>query len=601
MPSYIVKTFTFFCLLLWLPINLSAERRSSDLTGNEEILAFGQLVSKIWNHEGPSQMDLSRQVLDAAQAVYLAPRSRGYRQAEAWALHGNSLEALRAAVRDLQQNLPPRSLKSIDTIEIFLVRSSEVVDLEKDRKKMSANIHRGVFGFEMRYQSIVERFSPTYIIASNRKFGRLLEMFQEKHALSETQMEEDVEYRLLKGEQILVRLGSPVRAHLLERGNQYVPASEVTRQNLRRWIELSTSWLTRNINEEGRLTYLYWPSALKEAPGRNNMIRQWMATVSLGQAATALEDPALWRLAERNIDYNLRNFYREEGDFGLIELRKKVKLGAVAIAAMALIEHPNRQKWSEQEKALRRTIDLLWNENGSFDTFYRPRYRRDNQNFYPGEALFFWSQLYKVEEDEELLNKIMKSFEYYRAWHLNERNRNPAFVPWHTQAYFALWETTRNPELRDFIFTMNDWLLGMQQWQGDVQYRDTLGRFYDPDKPFGPPHASSTGVYLEGLVDAYKLARATGDKNRSESYRISILRGLRSLMQLQFVDEVDMYYVGETQRKYVKGGLRTTVYDNQIRCDNVQHALMAALKIYDTFSTLDYANPKLSTTPMPAI
>jgi len=48
-------------------------------------------------------------------------------------------------------------------------------------------------------------------------------------------------------------------------------------------------------------------------------------------------------------------------------------------------------------------------------------------------------------------------------------------------------------------------------------------------------------------------------------------------VQLQFADEIDMYYIH--QRENVLGGLRTTVYDNSIRIDNVQHGLMALLKI----------------------
>jgi hypothetical protein len=57
-------------------------------------------------------------------------------------------------------------------------------------------------------------------------------------------------------------------------------------------------------------------------------------------------------------------------------------------------------------------------------------------------------------------------------------------------------------------------------------------------------------------------------------------------MQLQFVDDVDMFYVGARDR--VRGGLRTTVYDNQIRVDNVQHVLMAVQKVLDTFDDADY-------------
>ena len=59
------------------------------------------------------------------------------------------------------------------------------------------------------------------------------------------------------------------------------------------------------------------------------------------------------------------------------------------------------------------------------------------------------------------------------------------------------------------------------------------------------------------------------------------------MMQLQFVDDVDMYYV--SKREHVEGGIRTTVFDNRIRCDNVQHPLMGIIKIVRMFDAADYA------------
>jgi hypothetical protein len=133
---------------------------------------------------------------------------------------------------------------------------------------------------------------------------------------------------------------------------------------------------------------------------------------------------------------------------------------------------------------------------------------------------------------------------------------------------------------------MNDWLVNIQQWEYSA-YEDAKGQFYSPAHPeYGPPHASSTGVYLEGLTDAYQLAREVGDAARTKRYRRTIIRGLRSVMQLQFKDDIDMFYILERDRVY--GGIRTTVYDNTIRVDNVQHNLMAVLKILRVFKSEDY-------------
>jgi hypothetical protein len=134
---------------------------------------------------------------------------------------------------------------------------------------------------------------------------------------------------------------------------------------------------------------------------------------------------------------------------------------------------------------------------------------------------------------------------------------------------------------------MNDWLVDTMQEHSRVAYDDTLGRFYDPvSNKYGPPHASSTGVYLEGLIDAFAMARELGDKEHQEKYRRAIVLGLRSSMQLQFADDIDLFFVHDRER--VRGGMRTTVYDNRIRVDNVQHVLMGVQKIVREFAPEDY-------------
>lgn len=131
----------------------------------------------------------------------------------------------------------------------------------------------------------------------------------------------------------------------------------------------------------------------------------------------------------------------------------------------------------------------------------------------------------------------MAGFHLYRDWH--RASRNPAFVPWHSQAYCLLYATTKNPDLADFVFEMNDWQLPIQE----TPPRRGGGRFLCAARPeFGPPHAASTGVYLEGLIEAWQLVGAAGDQTRAKSYRHALLRGLRSLRQLQYRSPTEIFY-----------------------------------------------------------
>ena len=190
------------------------------------------------------------------------------------------------------------------------------------------------------------------------------------------------------------------------------------------------------------------------------------------------------------------------------------------------------------------------------------------------------------------IETYMRSAKHYRKFY--KATPSPAFIPWHTQAHVLALETIKEPkdakELTKFVFEMNDWLVDLQQWDG-VPYVDMAGRFYDPKrKQLGNAHASATGVYLEGLIDAFELARRKNDAKRADRYRLTILRGLRNLMQLQFRSPEDMFYVTDKDRVF--GGIRTEVYDSRIRVDNVQHALMGTQRILGRFSEPSFKWPQ---------
>ncbi len=545
---------------------------------DQDLSELSAFINQRWQRDaGPAPTVLSQ----ASEGVYLSARERGKRHAEVWGHGDSAATAMMDGINKLHGKLGPKT-SLIDTLEIFVIAASREVESDK---QLFSNIRRGIHGLEIRQGEIRTLYSPTYAVASNRKNKRLVELYIEANKLSDDQVA-GLQMRFLRGPQLLVSISEKgatlTPAVRMQRGNTFQSSLKVTQTSVDAFAKRMATWMTTNLDASGRMTYLYWPSRNQEAAGQNNLIRQFMASIALGRIASDLppeEAKASWERSAANISYNMQKYYRLEGELGFVEFRNKAKLGAIALAALAIVEHPNRADWREQEEALLRTIQSLWQADGSFRTFYKPDDRNDNQNFYPGEALLLWATLYDRQPDEKLLAQIMKSFAYYKAWHMDTsvpNRRNPAFTPWHTQAYYMVWTHTKSEELRDFIFEMNDWLVEIQEWN-DTRYRDTKGRFYDPDRPFGPPHASSTGVYLEGLIDAYLLARSVDDKTRMLRYATTIRRGLRSSMQLQFVDDVDMFYIGD--REAVFGGLRTTVYNNQIRCDNVQHTWMGTQKI----------------------
>lgn len=513
--------------------------------------------------------------------AYVAVRVGGERAADAWGDGSTPADALSGALVAVRAKLDESARASVDSVEVSIAGTRTAT--AADGATVGDNVDRGVLGMSVRLTNgQLVHYAPTRMIADNTSFERVLESLQEDGLIDAERLPQDA-VELFEVTQMLIDLDESSVTPLV-RGNQVVDASDVTASSAQELATGMTDWLVRQLGEDGRMVYSYFPSRGEESQA-NNMIRQWMATIALQRIADERQDEELSGRVQDNILYNLELSYREENGFGLIaDPDGDVKLGAVALAALALNQNPEHETFADEEAALRRTVEHLWQPDGSFETFYLPAGRTDNQNFYPGEALLLWADMLERDLDPILLDRFMRSFDYYRAWHREQPN--PAFVPWHTMAYEKVWRITEDPALLDFVFEMNDWLLGMQQWS-EAPAPDMAGRFYRPDRPdYGPPHASSDGVYLEGIIAAYRLAVEVGDEARAEAYRTAIARGIRHLMQLQFVDQVDMYYV--SRRDPVAGGMRTTVYDNVIRVDNVQHGLLAVMDVLNDFGPADY-------------
>ncbi|PRQ04029.1 hypothetical protein ENSA5_11520 [Enhygromyxa salina] len=577
-------------------------------------------------------------------AAYVALRDHGKLLSEAWGPDGNLATSVSEALTKAKAAAPQGA--SPDMVELNLAHSFQTVakPVKKELFRYASGKRTGIRGIELSFGDHFERTPPTKMLAAGERFGPVVKRFLEQAGVKHEEfVSGGGKARVFESQQFIVRLPSGEGVKLL-RGNVYVEPREVTQANTQATVDLLIAWMFEHLHDDGRMTYLWLPSISAEKPKDNNMIRQWMATNALIKIAEKRDDPELWDRIAKNIDYNLEHFYKQEGEFGLIEYRGKVKLGAVSLAAMAIVTHPARARWQTQEHGLRRTISSLWAEDGSFACFYKPRGRAGRngnvQNFYPGETLLLWAQLYRESRDPELLRRFVASFRYYAAWHLDPSDpdrRRPSFTPWHTQADYILWEALRDPppadagpegegetpaaegdsaageaesgpqltpegwpvgttpatpveiteqELVDFVFEMNDWLIeNMEVWE-ESAFDDEKGRFYSRKKDYGSPHASATGVYIEGIIDAYAMAKAVGDRKREDRYRKALSRAIRSVMQIQYVDDIDMYYVTDRQR--TKGGLRTTVLRNEIRVDNVQHVLMGVLKVLDRFEPEDF-------------
>lgn len=512
-------------------------------------------------------------VLDASPLAHVTLRATGRKLYSGW-LSGSVADGLAASVRDAAARLPATGDDALSTVEVTVPRRWLPLAPD-DLGRSRCNDVRGVLGMELRTADDVARIGPLEMVTRNLGPQRCFELLVEHIGLDDSRSE----VRWFTADQYLVDVRAG-RCHVLVRGQPVVPQDDVHRDGVGEMAGAMTDWLVRQVDGDGRTTYKYWPSSGTYSDA-DNTIRQFMASACLASASR--RDPTLAEVVARNFAYNFATFYRDEGAFGIIDEFGKVKLGAAAVAVTAILNLPDPDPWRRELDRLRAFIESMQEPDGSFRTFLRPAGRNDNQNFYPGEAALALARLHADRPSDALLSRLRACFEYYRAWHRD--NRNPAFVPWHTRAYCLLHDYTGDRDVADFVMEMNDWLLGIQQVADCTP--DVVGEFFDPRRPhFGPPHASATGVYLEGLVEARRLALSLGEVTTADEYRRAIVLGLRSLRQMQFRDGTDMFYL--RRRSRVRGGLRSSGFDNTLRLDNVQHGLMAIYEILDTFEEEDF-------------
>jgi hypothetical protein len=134
---------------------------------------------------------------------------------------------------------------------------------------------------------------------------------------------------------------------------------------------------------------------------------------------------------------------------------------------------------------------------------------------------------------------------------------------------------SKREDFARFVLEMSDWLAGTQLNEHNCPWPEMWGGF----APYTPGRAGvSTASYLEGFIDALRLARQLGDAERARRYEQAIAAAVRFVIQLQVRPE-ETYFIRSPQDAV--GGIRTTPSHNHLRIDHCQHALMALCKARD--------------------
>ena len=150
-----------------------------------------------------------------------------------------------------------------------------------------------------------------------------------------------------------------------------------------------------------------------------------------------------------------------------------------------------------------------------------------------------------------------KAFPFYVKYF--KENPNTAFVPWQTRAYYKFYKETRDEDVADFVFEMNDFMINEYN-PGD----------YCNDFDFS--RGIVAAVHLEGVIKAYNLAKELGDEKRTLCYFNYIKEASNHISSLQITESAD---------KEAVGGFLGSKTSKTMRVDRNQHAAMALMDAYE--------------------
>jgi len=321
-----------------------------------------------------------------------------------------------------------------------------------------------------------------------------------------------------------------------------------------RALELGGEWFLNNQNEN--FLYYQYDVASTEYSTQQHSLREIATMWAIARLSRYLDDTRYTQLAQKGFSYFESYFeYDSEHDFYYFKKddSDEATLGESAFIILSLLEmdHPDKDFYLQK---FANGILFQQQPDGSLNTiFYSDIIAAID--YYPGEVLLAIMSLYEYNRDGRYLNLAQKAFPYYYNYFRSDRNT--AFVPWQTRADLKLYRATKNNEVADFIFEMNDFILAIHAPKNEGMNYNFSGGI-------------TTAVYLEGVNKAFELAREIEDLEKQEQYRGFIQQGFKNILTLQLTDSTSL-------PEEAIGGFLASKTSTTLRVDNNQHAVMALM------------------------
>ena len=161
-----------------------------------------------------------------------------------------------------------------------------------ERGELISNIHRGMWGVDVKVGDKRAWVSPFQVIMRNRGFKVIFEELAKTLEVPVSIFNEKAEIVRWKTHQIVVSLAEARPAMAVHRASRLVRPADITREGVEALATRLGDYLFQHVDDDGALTYLYEPARGEDVDGLNNMIRQWMATVCMNRVCLLYTSPS---------------------------------------------------------------------------------------------------------------------------------------------------------------------------------------------------------------------------------------------------------------------------------------------------------------------
>jgi hypothetical protein len=273
--------------------------------------------------------------------------------------------------------------------------------------------------------------------------------------------------------------------------------------------------------------------------------------------------------AEAQVQVQVQNGRHHTEGLYVIDNDHKAKLGAGGLALLALtreIELDHNAERSEAN-ALASGILAMQRADGSFETDIEQNGDELDSPpslYYPGEAMLGLIRLYRLNRDFRLLDAIRRGADYLVTSQRRQRDLPPD--AWLVQALESIYEVTKDARYAEHAIDLAaPMAASLYAADGPEGYAGAVAR--------GIPRVTPTASRSEGILAAYRVARATGDP-RAER----LLAAARVAAQFQLTQQFSTdngFFLPNPARAV--GGFHESLDSTRIRIDYVQHNISSLL------------------------